>query len=121
MNGHGGEEGCRLLEGLNGLAYDACVPLHVSLELTLRCNLRCVHCYNFDRDQPRPVSAAELSFEEITALLAELKREGTLFLSLTGGEALVHPRFWDILAESARLRTLTGNRSRCCRRTFRCT
>lgn len=103
MSGHGGDDSCRLLEGLNGLAYDACVPLHVSLELTLRCNLRCVHCYNFDRDQPRPPSDAELSYEEITALLAELKREGTLFLSLTGGEALVHPRFWDILAESGRL------------------
>ncbi|MFP5502519.1 MAG: hypothetical protein ACLGIN_08510, partial [Candidatus Sericytochromatia bacterium] len=35
-------------------AYELCVPLFVTLELTLRCNLRCVHCYNFDRETPMP-------------------------------------------------------------------
>ena len=44
---------CGVLDGLHARAYDACIPLHVSLELTLRCNIRCTHCYNFDRDQPR--------------------------------------------------------------------
>ena len=33
-------------------AYEKCIPLNVSFEITLRCNLRCVHCYNFDRDLP---------------------------------------------------------------------
>jgi radical SAM protein with 4Fe4S-binding SPASM domain len=97
VNPHG------ILESLNGAAYDACVPLHVSLELTLRCNLRCVHCYNFDRDRPRAVSEPELGFEEHRALLEDLRREGTLFLTLTGGEALLHARFWDLLELSGRM------------------
>ena len=92
---------CAVMEGLQARAYDACIPLNVSLELTLRCNIRCVHCYNFDRGAPREASGAELSMEEIRALLDDLRRAGTLFLSLTGGEAMSHPRFWEILDEAA--------------------
>ena len=92
---------CSILQDLNARAYDRCIPLNVTLELTLRCNIRCTHCYNFDRDQPRPASGGELTMEEIRALMADLRRAGTLFLSLTGGEAMVHPRFWDIADEAA--------------------
>jgi len=92
---------CSILDDLNTRAYEACVPLNVTLELTLRCNIRCTHCYNFDRDQPRPASGPELSMDEIRALLGDLRRAGTLFLTLTGGEAMVHPRFWDIADEAA--------------------
>src|SRR4029078_6094131 len=92
---------CGVLEGLHDRAYDACIPLHVSLELTLRCNIRCTHCYNFDRDQPRSGSGPELTLEEIRPLLDDLRKAGTLFLSLTGGEAMVHPRFWEMRAEGA--------------------
>ena len=52
---------CSVLDDLNGRAYERCIPLNVTLELTLRCNIRCTHCYNFDRDRPRPASGAELS------------------------------------------------------------
>jgi AdoMet-dependent heme synthase len=92
---------CAILDDLNARAYDRCIPLNVSLELTLRCNIRCTHCYNFDRDQPRAAAGEELSMEEIVALLDDLRRAGTLFLQLTGGEAMVHPRFWDIADAAA--------------------
>jgi radical SAM protein with 4Fe4S-binding SPASM domain len=94
-------EGCSLLGTVQETAYRQCIPLHVSLELTLRCNIRCAHCYNFDRDLPRPEFGPELSFPEILGLLDEFRELGTLYLSLTGGEAMVHPRFWDILDEAA--------------------
>jgi radical SAM protein with 4Fe4S-binding SPASM domain len=92
---------CAILDGLNARAYDGCIPLNVSLELTLRCNIRCTHCYNFDRDQARPAPDGELSMAEIRTLLDDLRRAGTLFLQLTGGEAMVHPRFWEIADEAA--------------------
>ena len=38
---------------LQSLAYERMIPLNVSLELTLKCNIRCLHCYNFDRDTAR--------------------------------------------------------------------
>ncbi len=89
------------LQELNERAAAACVPLNVTLELTLRCNLRCVHCYNFDRDLPRPAGAPELSMGEVRALLLDLRRAGTLFLTVTGGEAMAHPGFWQVLDEAA--------------------
>jgi radical SAM protein with 4Fe4S-binding SPASM domain len=104
--------GCRLLDDWGERSYRDCVPFHVTLELTLRCNLRCVHCYNFDRDLPRPAGAPELSFEEILRLLDDLRASGTLFLSLTGGEAMAHPRFWDVMDAAAERRfavTLLSN------------
>jgi len=92
---------CSILDGLNARAYEHCIPLNVTLELTLRCNIRCTHCYNFDRDQPRPASGPELSLDEIRPLMDDLRRAGTLFLTLTGGEAMAHPRFWEICDEAA--------------------
>lgn len=87
---------CGLLEGIHERAYDRLIPLNVSLELTLRCNIRCTHCYNFDRERPRAPSAAELSMEEVRVLFEDLRAAGTLFLALTGGEAMAHPRFWEV-------------------------
>ena len=88
-------------EALRRQAFRESIPLNATLEITLRCNLRCVHCYNFDREAPRVSPAPELTFPEICRLLDDLRPLGTLFLSLTGGEAMVHPRFWDILDEAA--------------------
>lgn len=94
--------GCGLLEEWGDRSFRDCIPFGVSLELTLRCNLRCVHCYNFDRDRPRPAGGApELSFEEIVRVLDGLREAGTLFLALTGGEAMAHPRFWDVMDAAA--------------------
>jgi radical SAM protein with 4Fe4S-binding SPASM domain len=92
---------CGILEGLDELAFERCIPLNVNVELTLRCNIRCVHCYNFDRETPRPAAGPELSLDEIRVLFDELRRAGTLFLGLTGGEAMAHPRFWEIMDEAA--------------------
>ncbi len=94
----------RVDEEIDREATRACVPLTASAELTLSCNIRCVHCYNFDRNLPRPQAGNELSFDEWKRVFRELKEAGTLYLGLTGGEAMVHPRFWDLLDEAAALR-----------------
>ncbi|MEJ2367633.1 MAG: radical SAM protein [Acidobacteriota bacterium] len=86
-------------------------PLYASIELTYKCNLACRFCYNpvdrtnQERAKPAPAPpATPLVFDEIVGLLDELRKMGTLYLTLTGGEPLVHPRFWDI-ARAARERT----------------
>ncbi len=86
-------------------ALDECVPLNVTIELTLRCNLRCVHCYNFDRDEPYLPSRSpkeELSDEEILRILDEVRAEGCLYLALSGGESLSHPSLDVFVAHAAR-------------------
>jgi radical SAM protein with 4Fe4S-binding SPASM domain len=64
------------------------VPVSASLELTMRCNLHCGHCYCPPGDR-----AAELDTDEVRALLDELAGLGTLFVLLTGGDPLLRKDF----------------------------
>jgi MoaA/NifB/PqqE/SkfB family radical SAM enzyme len=75
-------------------------PLSANLELTYRCNWRCVFCYN-----PRHHDQRGLTTAEWLAVLDDLRALGTLSVALTGGEALVHPGFLDI-ARGVRERSL---------------
>ena len=94
-----------LLGRVHQWAFEHCVPLQATIETTLRCNIRCRHCYNFDRDRPRAAASpgSELTPEEILALMSALRAEGCLFLALTGGEVFVHPRLFDFLDHGRRL------------------
>jgi radical SAM protein with 4Fe4S-binding SPASM domain len=84
-------------DGVLRAAFERCVPLYTTFEITQRCNLRCVHCYNFDRARPYGRTAEELSDDEIFRILDEVQAAGCLFLSLTGGEVLAHPRLDDFI------------------------
>jgi AdoMet-dependent heme synthase len=119
------ESGVAVVRDAQTWAHDHLVPLNVSLEVTLACNIRCVHCYNFDRDEPlraprkpggagaEPAGACgtsdasavrpELTTEEILTLIAELRAAGCLFLSLTGGEVLSHPDLFRFLDRAQEL------------------
>jgi radical SAM protein with 4Fe4S-binding SPASM domain len=102
-----------LLGHVQQWAYRNLVPLSASIELTLRCNIRCLHCYNFDRDEPRAKCGAtgareapakpELSTDEILRVMEELRASGCLFLQLTGGEALSHPDLFVFLDHARKL------------------
>ena len=69
-------------------ALERAQPLSASLELTYRCNWRCVFCYNPRRHDRRPLSVAEWC-----SVLDDLRALGTLYVALTGGEPLVYPGF----------------------------
>ncbi len=68
------------------------------LELTYACNLDCVFCYN-----DLSLRGTKLSFEQYQALLEGLASMNVLHLSLSGGEPLAHPRFFDIGAHARKL------------------
>ncbi|MFC1514682.1 radical SAM protein [Candidatus Omnitrophota bacterium] len=72
-------------------ADNARVPLNGIMELTYRCNLRCVHCYGTDY----PITK-ELSFQEVCSVIDQITEAGCLFLLLTGGEPLIRKDFVDI-------------------------
>jgi len=80
------------------------VPLHASLELTYRCNLRCKHCY-ID-PYLRQNASEELSTREWCDVLDQLLDAGTLSLLLTGGEILTRPDVFDIGFEAKRRKFL---------------
>jgi MoaA/NifB/PqqE/SkfB family radical SAM enzyme len=71
-------------------------PLGAYLELTYRCNWRCVFCYN-----PRHSDRRGLSAGEWTSVLDDLRALGTLAVTLTGGEPLAHPGFLDVARAAA--------------------
>lgn len=67
------------------------IPFDGTIELTLRCNLRCVHCYcTYDP------SLEEMSYEQICKLLDDVTEAGCLWLLITGGEPLIRKDFLDI-------------------------
>lgn len=66
--------------------------LGLDLELTKRCNLKCVYCY---ADGGRP-NQDELSLDEICGTLDAAKMLGAKKVTLTGGEPLTHRYFFDI-------------------------
>lgn len=68
--------------------YNKRIPISGGLELTGRCNLNCVHCYEAsDRNN------VSMSTEEIISLVNELEAKGVLSLYLTGGEAMLREDF----------------------------
>jgi len=69
------------------------VPLDASVELTHRCNLRCVHCYLGDQKEIRRHRRDELSTDAVKTLLDELAAAGTLNLTFTGGDPMVRKDF----------------------------
>lgn len=93
----------RLEDRLHVLAYQRCIPLSATIETTLRCNIRCVHCYNFDRAEPYAPSRAraELTRDEVLGAIDQLRAIGTLSLTFSGGEATLHPDLPDFVARAA--------------------
>jgi len=76
------------------------VPSQVSIEVTHRCPLKCLHCYNNLPMNDREARANELTFEEHCKLLDELVESGCLWLLYTGGEIFGRSDFLDIYTEA---------------------
>ena len=74
------------------------IPLSVQLDLTYRCNERCIHCY-LDHDDH-----GELTTAEIKDLLDQMADAGVFYLTISGGEIMMRRDFFEIL-EHARART----------------
>jgi radical SAM protein with 4Fe4S-binding SPASM domain len=80
-----------LMVEMSAKALDLGVPLSAQIDLTYRCNERCVHCY-LDHDDH-----GEMTTGELKKLLDELASAGVLFLTLSGGEILLRKDFFEIL------------------------
>ncbi|MEK6705176.1 MAG: radical SAM protein [Bdellovibrionota bacterium] len=84
-----------IIGDLQGRTAKHRIPVQASLELTHSCNQRCGHCYLASHNDSGK-GCSPLGFEEWRRILDELSEEGTLFLTLIGGEAMLHPKFWQI-------------------------
>jgi radical SAM protein with 4Fe4S-binding SPASM domain len=75
-------------------------PMDVSIELTRRCPLDCLHCYNNLPLGDQSARSQELTFAEHVRLLDELVAAGTLFILYSGGEIFARKDFLDIYTEA---------------------
>lgn len=71
-------------------------PLHTTFELTPLCNLRCPMCYVRLDSKCMAQQGKQLSTKEWLEIGLQTAEMGTLFVTLTGGEPLLHPDFWEI-------------------------
>lgn len=69
------------------------MPLYAMFEITDLCNFRCRHCYipNHIKDKGTIIEK-----DIAISILRQLKRLGCIKLLITGGEAILHPNFFDI-------------------------
>lgn len=72
------------------------VPLQVSIEVTRRCPLECLHCYNNLPMGDVEARQRELSTEEHFKVLDELVEMGCFWLLYTGGEIFARKDFLEI-------------------------
>ncbi len=63
---------------------------YLELQLTARCNLRCPHCYLGE------AHSVDLPVDTALRVMEEFEDMGGLRLLLSGGEPLLHHRFWEI-------------------------
>ncbi len=86
-----------LMEEMTAKALRLNIPLNVQLDLTYRCNERCVHCYLDHEDH------GEMSTDEIKSLLNEMADAGVFILTMSGGEIFLRKDFFEILEHARRL------------------
>jgi radical SAM protein with 4Fe4S-binding SPASM domain len=63
--------------------------------ITRRCNLKCIHCYSDSDAREYP---GELNWDQCRGVLDDLADFGVPGVLLSGGEPLIHPRFFDLAA-----------------------
>ena len=79
-----------MFDSLELILQEKRVPLSMQWELTNRCNLNCVHCYN-DKGP-----TGEVSTGEIKGIMDQLADAGCMFITFTGGEPLIRHDFFEI-------------------------
>lgn len=80
-----------LMQEMGERALRLGVPFSVQLDLTYRCNEKCVHCYLDHHDH------GEMTTTEIKQLLKEMADAGVFILTLSGGEIFLRRDIFEIL------------------------
>jgi radical SAM protein with 4Fe4S-binding SPASM domain len=81
------------MSGFRARIADRRIPLMGTLELTSRCNLKCVHCYLGPQEEQWKKRSQEMSTDKVFSVIDEIVAAGTLYLLITGGDPMVHRDF----------------------------
>ena len=86
-----------LMQEMASRAQSLGIPMSAHLDITYRCNERCVHCY-LDHDDN-----GEMTTAEIKNLLDQLAEAGVFILTFSGGEVFLRRDFLDLVAYARQL------------------
>ena len=73
---------------------DLGAPLYIAWQVTNECNLACLHC--IEESGPGKAFPDELDDEQVLAVLEQAMDLEVPYLSFSGGEPMVHRRFFDM-------------------------
>ncbi|MBW1897011.1 MAG: radical SAM protein, partial [Deltaproteobacteria bacterium] len=76
------------------------IPLSGSIDVTHRCNLRCVHCYLGEKQSHWEKRGKELSTAQWISIIDEITEAGCLHLLISGGEPLTRRDFAEIYSHA---------------------
>ncbi len=80
-----------LMQEMGARALKLGIPLSVQVDVTYRCNERCVHCYLDHEDH------GEMTTAEIKSVLDQLAEAGVFFVIFSGGEVFMRRDFFELL------------------------
>jgi AdoMet-dependent heme synthase len=80
-----------LMQEMGARALRLGIPLSVQIDVTYRCNERCVHCYLDHEDH------GEMTTAEIKSVLDQLAAAGVFFVIFSGGEVFMRRDFFELL------------------------
>lgn len=90
----------RITSYLFSKASKKLVPLYGSFELSPICNFNCKMCYvHMSQEDVRKSGKKMMSYDDWISLAKQAKKEGMLYLLLTGGEPFLYPRFRELFEE----------------------
>ena len=87
----------KVLNDITAKALRLNIPLNVQVDLTYRCNERCVHCYLDHHDH------GEMTTAEIKDLLQQMADTGVFTVTFSGGEIFLRKDFFEILEHARHL------------------
>jgi radical SAM protein with 4Fe4S-binding SPASM domain len=90
------------LERFNRKVARERIPLSGSLDLTHRCNLRCVHCYLGDKAGLAESPNKEIPTDRWMNVIDDITEAGCLYLVFSGGEPLLRKGFSEIYSHARR-------------------
>jgi MoaA/NifB/PqqE/SkfB family radical SAM enzyme len=70
-------------------------PLYVAWQITNECNLACMHC--IEESGPGKRFKDELDDAQVFSVLEQMMALEVPYLSFSGGEPMLHPRFFDMV------------------------
>ena len=87
----------QLLNRLSAKAGASKIPLQAHLDVTWKCNERCVHCY-LDHG-----IGGDMTTDEIKSVFDQLAAAGAFFLIISGGEIMLRKDIFEIVAHARSL------------------